>query len=1085
MSRDNIRLLTVAVAVSVPQDEAAFDMLQQDFIEGFEAYYASKVQVLRRAGERVTPFYLVELIHYTIKELPIRQPNCPSLSSLLDPVKQVEITNRFLHKSIEEMLTSLAKRNCVRNNIRQLMHSKDNRNTHAAIESTKLDAIVNDFLVMFKESCAANFQFTGTFMEFVMHCYTHYYYPGHARDIWASLTATDFAKREAETNITSVKVMRETRTDKVPVRHLLENIRNANSKMFDHSGQTAQVKGICYDIFYMCMVSRCRELTAEINKKLTGFQLKFIDERDHKESRPGYPENKGVASKVANSRMFMPLFDIIREGNWSPENIAELRDRCFQLGKKDRDGKNCIWVDIADKAETSRYLDTAASAENLKAFETLFKGMISVYSLMNIFEERGWSVIDKYDECLEAVIFTPALARDIDYVDAFGFTDDAMELLEEAKSVAPNSELRNFEQMEHDIAGSEQNNHNNIKQNRRRAETYGLLSDKAVEKQVGKFLTFFSQLHSVTEYMSAVPRAYDEYVLAVVTDEKLPMHYAPAVIIDSDDVVAGKYHTLYYNKFFSSNPDLAAYYLYGISSQQKTLSSLEWGLGSTLVPAVQCNYVVTAENGMQGIVSTFCMFVPLVETFIVYPMNEMDDPEAKLLCRNYYELQEEINGAIYNGTRNAALSPVFAEVPRGIFSPFLRGSTDEERNAALSKSIGFDSFLGIENLYSPETVRHYKNIEVYHKYRSYMDRYSQWMDTISRLQFSLSELLYVMMSFGLFLSRCSLSAITGQMERQGRILIESLLRSEFTEENLQWFFDYLAGELKRGKLLKVDLTWGSVPQNLVDFVETDLSILDYIYEVPENKYSKDSLMYELLQVLRDCATPAQRFIQIHNFLNIKLGFIRLLRDAFELTFGAVNNELSTWGCELNARFNIANALTSARDNVGSTGAYDIKYATLDSIPMESMLNFIGQTRLSNWTSYSELCEDVLKYFKACRQDLIDLVDYNVASTTTMHSAFVWWGNAFFTLRIYDDPLVQDVLRDLRARAMQDDAGFFMCRNSYFKGFSGGNEYYVHTTGRVLEVRGSHVAELKFDFSNESDRKLYETIIRDGISRNVW
>ena len=114
MRSDNLRLMTVAIACSVAQDVAAYEMLQQNYIDGFLTFFQERKTRRQQEGETATPSILEEMIHYAIREVPSRLPDCASLSDLLSPAKRIEITDRFLYENMGTMLTSLAKRERMR-----------------------------------------------------------------------------------------------------------------------------------------------------------------------------------------------------------------------------------------------------------------------------------------------------------------------------------------------------------------------------------------------------------------------------------------------------------------------------------------------------------------------------------------------------------------------------------------------------------------------------------------------------------------------------------------------------------------------------------------------------------------------------------------------------------------------------------------------------------------------------------------------------------------------------------------------------------------------------------------------------------
>ena len=1102
MRADIVRQLTVAVAVSVPQDEAAFEMLQLDYIEEFMRYYNQKVHAARTEGQAV-PAVLDEMINFAIKELPIRQPNCQSLSDLLTDKKKVEIRRRFIEESIEHMLTSLAKRDQIRDSIRQFLHIKDKRNTHAVIDATRLEPVVTGFLTMFEESSAASFQFTGTFLEYVMHCFSHFYYPSHKKDIWQNLTSVDFAKREAETNMTAVTMLTPRRDDDLLIHDLLINISEVNDLMFNHSGQSEDARGVSYDIFYMLIYHLCQKKVDALNSRLRGkpdgvnsqvkgFQLQLIDERDRKETRNGLVENKGIANKISNARMLIPiLFDMVQRGEWTLDNLTEVRDTCFGLGKKDRDGKNCVWRDVQLKAETSRYFDMKDTAHNFKAFEKIFKGVLSAYALMNAFEERGMYIVDTYKRN-PRLFEDKRIPRSVDYLSALEHVDLILKMQEDGDTPAAlnssnHGELLRFEDMVREYAGSEQNNHANIRDNRAHAFSRGLLGPNTRLKQAGEFQTPFEQLQSAADYMTAVPRGFEEYVLMLAKENRLPAHFAPEVILAPSDVVKGKYNSLYNNKFMTENPDIAEYYLYRVAKGEEQLSSYEWHIGNSLLPSLAYRRVAQNEQGQPYISEMYCLYISLIDAFLlINPIESDDGSSPMLLCRNLNQLQLEVNDSFFNGRRNAELEMQFQSIPSHAFNPFIRMNfrDGDAREVALDKSMGFDTFLGIENYGTPDVQNRLKSIKVYPKYRSSVERYISWMSDISRVQYSYVELMQTMLSFGIFMSRCSLSGITGRDQTEGAKLVSSLIRSEFTESNLAWFFSHLE-ECNISKLLKVDMRWNTVNTSVVEFTGLDLSVLDILYDRGGEQYQKGTLMYELYTSLRDYETAPQRFVQLYNFISTKLSFIRVLRDAYDLVFNVVATGLSTFGCELNSRFDIESTMTSGKDNVGAGGMLDSKYALIDTIPVENTMRYVGLARQSNWKNFSVLCDDLLDYFSQCRLDISQLVDYDVSASSSMQSKFKEWGSAFYAIPTYNHPIVMDCLKDIRAKSRVDDSGFLMAHTSYFKGHCGDSEYYVHISGRMVEISPNYTGPASFDFNNEDDRKKYEAIIRDGRGHHAW
>lgn len=1085
----------ISIAISIPQDDAAYEVLQQDFIDGFNSFYLERLQLrvqeAREQGTRVNrPILLDEEIHYVIQYLPVVFPGCQSLSYLLTPEQRASIIERFLHCTQEELLTEMAKRPTIRNAVRRYLHQQDSKGSHSAIESNKVDTVFNDFTRHFLNEYATSYRFDGSFIDHVMHSFTAYYYKGHSKDIWAIVQAPDFAKQESENNLMGVAMLEQTRTDDVLVGGLLTNISELNDLLFEHAGQSKEAHGICYDSFYLIIDHLVGIVINRINERVNtalrngtlgqapAFTLQLVDELDRKVMRNGLPANRGIHSKISNEKMLLPVvFERIREGNWSLDNITELRDQCFMLGKKDRDGKNCVWKDVEFKGETSRYLDKKVTYHNYMAFEKIFKGVLSIYTLMKMLEERGKSIVLTYPEIIR-VLSDKALTRSVDYLSALDHLDLIYKL--QHAPVDPdgnNGDLLVFDDMVWEYAGSEQNNHDNIRANRYHAFSRGLLDNPRL-KQAGDFQTPSSQLKSVAYYMDAIPHCHLQYIIERRATNTLPNNLGPKAQIRSEDIVAGKYSSPYQNQFMARNPEIARYYLYDFAKGTKKLTSFAWRLGFTWFPGVK----LLTDGG-----SLSCIYIPMKDIFLLCPDVPPQSKADMLYAKDIGVLNRSVAGSVVNGRYTMQLAAVYSGLPWQAFTPYLgKGDaipTEKEVSDALNKSLGFDCFLGFGNLLSPYVKSQLASFNVYPTYKNILALYTSWLGELSLIQNSLVDLLYLMLSYGLYTSRCSDSSIGGYDAGQGAELVMSLLKSEFKEDNLSWFFSALEGTELVSGIRKVNTSWTFAGTGKIEFEPCDLSCLSIVYgKDDKNQFDGDSLTYTVLEGLQEFDSPAKRFVQLYNDLNTRLTYLHVLRDAYSLMFNVISADFSTLGCELSARFDIEAVLRSAGGSANLHRMLDNKYALLDSIRNEDILSFVGSCRRDTWQRFSLLGNDLIKYFSTCRQDITKLLDYEVTSSSEVTSNMQDYGSAFFAIGRYNNPFVDSLLKGIWGVAKCDDAGFLMTRNSYFKGRSGGNYYYVHITGRLLEVSSNNTLRpMSFDFSKENDRALYESIIRGGYA----
>lgn len=1088
MKQELIRQMTVAIAISIPQDEVAFEMLQQSFINKFELYYRDKVnQSSITQGKRSVPIILDELINYTIKELPTKVDiGAQALSRLLLPERKVEISRRFLSSTMSEMLTILAGRNSIKESIRRYLHQKDIKNSYSVIESNRFDSAYRNFLIKFQESSAANYQFNGSYIGYVVHSFTSYYYPDKDNNLWSDLNTVDFAKRESETNLTKPVVLNEGKKDDIYVRDCLINIAEANDLLFTHSGQSEDVHGVHYDIYYMILNILCEELCVKINKELAknncGFELKLIDEQDRRETRGIYTANKGIANKISNAKMLISyIFNRVRTRDWDVNNIDELRDTCFKLGKKDRDGRNCVWKDVSFKAETSRYFDSIKSAHNYKAFNVIVKGVLSVLVIINALEERDWCIVD-VPQIYEKVFKRKEFPRSLDYISAFWAVDLVDKLKAESEVLSEEfegerGELLTFDEMVHEYAGSEQNNHENIRTNRYLAYSRGF-NETTRTKQSGDYQSSFEQLLSVADYLTAFPRGFDEYIFSLVTEKRLPPRYGTPIRIEAKDIIMGKYYAFNHNIFFSQNRELAEYYLYGIANGQDNLDGLGWNICNSLFPLLRfCKNIHSSSKYEEE----YCIYIPMVDTFLCCPAGGQS-VEGKLPAKHLSQLLKERNEYFFDNTWNATLAVNYVDIPESIFSDFVKISKEGNRSEALSNSLGFSSMLGVSNYTKSEIKGKTAKIPVYHEYKHSVEKYVQHLAGVSELQLSFIDLLQTMLTFGLYNTK-SFSGNTSA--KQGYILVNSLLKSEFCKDNLDWFFSQLELARVKATIKKIDYSFSNAQSNKVDFIDVDLSIMDILTPNEDFKCEEGTILYELKEFLREYDNIPDRFVQTYNFLNTRLSFLRILRDAYSLAFHVVRiNDLSLLGCELDSKFKLSSTLLSYKDS-NMMSKFEYRFALIDSLPKQDVVDYVIDIRRSSWQHFHLLCEKLCRHFDECRQDVANLVDYDIIQSSDMRSKFQDYGSMFYTMPVYTDENVLFILKDIKPKSHIDDSGFLMCRNVYFRGYDGNNVYYVHSTGRMLAVGSTLNGPVNFDFSQADDLKRYKNIIQEGKKFLGW
>lgn len=1091
--RDSILRLVCVTATAVAEDDVAFAMLQQTFVDGFKEYYREEAERVARESDNKgeVPIVLRKLVVYCMLDLPTKVEDCSSLAVLSVPEKQQEIIKKFLTYSISDALAELAVRETITQAIRSLLHNKDTRNMHQAIESTRFDSMFTEFIQVFRANSAANYQFRGTFLEFVLHCFTHFYYPTFKRNIWETLRTSDSVKREAETGQISTREIKPIRNDDVYIHDMMLNINMANDLLFSHSGQSKEARGITYDIFYLLTLYLGKRylsrLNAELQEEGFNYRVDIVDEKDRKNIYDSSQRtNKGIASKIVNAKDLVPrLFDYVLSENWSVDTIGEIRDKAFSLGKRDREGKNSPWKDITLKGESSRYLDDLSgnAAKNYRSFDIIFKGVLGVHSLMSALQERGYDIISFYGKFSD-VFYDKNIVRYIDYLSSLNFISDMRDLQNAAglhlvpdepttKEDAPalhtgvnHGELLSFHEMVHEYAGSVQNQRANIRNNRYQAFTKGLL-DAGKRKQSGNYQTDFDKLHSVSSFMTALPRSMMEYCEELLRYGRLPSQFAPAIHISVNDIVTEKYCNIYRNKFVQDHPDTAQYYLNGFATGERVLQDYSWNLKTAMFPGL------SMEQNFGAKIKVFCMYIPMSDSYLFCSSG---DKPSRLQIVGYTELMHFRNTAFKNGQQLLSLKPAYNTIPDDVFSLLIEDPI--KRKSALEKSLSFPNFMGIGNIELPSVQNALKKLPVYKHYAQYAMRYADCTASCSKLQISFINLIYCMLSYACYIAVGDKEGITKLDDSNARQLIESLLISEFKEENLLWFFENFIKIYSVKPLKQVNMKWGEVFSLSEPYTGMDLEVYNIINNPDSYLVSNDETVSQLAAILASVESIPQRFVLTYNYLNTKLEFLRGLRDAYELSFSVIISDLSTLACELNTKFRIEDFFSSAKTYSSRSTT---RCAFIDSIANQEILRIVDDTYQSCMFSFSVLVDGLVKHFSSCRKNICALVDYNVTGSKEAEARLQEFGGAFATAGYYTDSFIKVLLDPIRAKYRVDSAGFLMSGNSYFKTVSdnGMDQYYFHITGRILHICSGVYKPLSFNFTKSEDKQRYKELITKG------
>lgn len=1041
------KLLVLAIACEIPGD-AAYKLLNDDFIEQFQNYY-KRVQETTKAEE--CPSTLDALINFTIVRLPDLL-DTPIDTSILYNLRsrRSEIVSAFLNQTLSDMITKLASRDTILDAIIVYLRGENlYRAVFPKINRSRVSVVFTQFLDFFHASSAGAFEFGGDFKNFVMFSFINFFYPAHKQDIWDFISEVDDVKFELEHSIVTERQISVSRSDDLKIHDLLMNIKVVNDLLFKHSGQTADVYGVMYDIYYLMLCELCAAKVAEINAALKSSMgdasaktedfLVFVDPLDRREARFAFMRNKGISAKIQNAKELIPyIFNYIRDGNLNVSSLADLRSHCFELGKHEREGRNCVWEDVQKGAETSHYLDTETARANYDAFDKILRGVISVYTLMTELENRGRSLVDGYNGKL---FKDENLIRYLDYLSSLDYIDLIEEL--QAEPVPEGEaceELFEFNRMVDEYIGSSVNNHSHIRENRYYHFVHGLLKQPKLKQETAP-KTDHDKLSLVTRALNAVPHGYFEFISGL--NQHFVAQYARTswIRIPASDVVPGKYHSLYFNSFFRANPELAAYYLNG-SDRFKSI-----GLG--LTPDVSWNVRNCYFSGV-SVFGSVGVWLPLNRKFYMFGLKSGGELD-RLTVVGMSEIQVAVRE---NRNVNADLQLVYDWVrPLGNIAQHV---------SKIGDAVSFPLNVGIANLTSSDIMGKLPNTKLLDKYHQYVMKYYRWMNEVSTIQHSVIDVLRTMYVQALYWVHPELQQTMESV--YGENILAAFQSGEFEQTTLDWVLDVISKDERA-----YDIEW-NVKQGQLNH-KLDKTVLVYCFGDASIVGDDPAAFDFCVDIMRRFETPAERFVAIYNHICAKLEFLTLLRDSLSLLFSTVPSEAASLNCEFNSRFEIVNAVSKY---VQSPITFGVR--VLGQKPAKVKAD-ITETREFCMKEFKTLLEFFTGYVRDSESSIAGLVNYNISSQSDIASRFASWGETFNMMKAYNGILELDRLRKV---AITDSAGFFVMNGSYFKGQLINVTYYVHRSGRMLADLNGKLQAWVFDFTKEKDMRLYRQILSVGF-----
>lgn len=1022
----------VAAATQLP-DKSAFEMLQESYIEAFISGYDSVCAKFSEEHKQ-PPAALNYLILFSLRELPIRTDVS---SNIVQPLQSREdmIRTAMLEKNISDMLTELCSRDEIKQAVERYLRKENNNSAMAGtLRSNRVSVVFQQFLDMFRVSCAHAFQFRGSFLEFAMHCFIQFFYKPNKRDIWATLSEADAAKREVETSIVQERVLDVKVTDDLLIHDIMQNMSIVNDKLFMHSGQSAEFYGVMYDLYYLILCLLCEEKVDQINSELRSRKLKtiaFIDPHDYANAYGEAKRNKGIAAKIRNSKEIVSkVLRTIRTNEFNVDGLPDLRNECFKSGRTEIEGRNCVWAMLGSGGETSHYLNDMDAMHNFRAFDEILRGVAGVYTLMVELENRGRDVVDFY----RADIFkNKDILRYIDYLSAFDHIDTIQALQQEPVDWSKyTDELFEFNRMVDEYAGSAVNNHTNIRENRYYAVTHGFMRKPQLKQSVIP-VSEFERIKQVANALTATPHSADSRLREI-------KYLSRGTELAAPEVVAGKYWIPYHNSFLLDLPDKLDFFLKaenGVSARELATPNV-WHLSDMVLDMAAIGQVRVLWSSFHN------------NYAIVPPPGSHEYGEAS--WEDVVKLTRETNTGVHPlQARLCDCGPAFDGIAHRT-----------RRGISLPYNVGFT------NLLSAPVQDRLAQLRVDSNYRRYTERFYIWLGECGAIAELFKESLRVLLEYAIYTKTVYRDDTKRVREMRAATDVMSALSSlEVRKDSLDWLLNEIHS---REKINRAD---SSTPRYVLTPV--NLGFIGLCFgEVPS---TLSGLSDSWMQIIKGEYSPAERFVLLFDLLYTRLEFLRRLRDGIGLTFGTIAIENVSLVCELVNTFGIERYM---RQYTGMTPQGLLSIVSDSSNAGARSLKIQARKwREECSNEFYGLLDAVFKYYKECEGEIASLLSYDISSKNAIADKFSQYGSLFSNTADYTGFRVLDFLRKT---ATMDSSGFFLYGGKYFQGRIGNAKYYVHRTGRLLCEMDGQLSPVVLDMGDSKSCRWYEAVLANGLDR---
>lgn len=700
-------------------------------------------------------------------------------------------------------------------------------------------------------------------------------------------------------------------------------------------------------------------------------------------------------------------------------------------------------------------------------------------------------------------------------------------------------ELLDFEGMINLYAGSVKNTNTHINANKRYDFTHGLL-DRPKLKERDPLTTAFEQKRSVYSYMTAIPYSYKEVdlrrksnYLAVRRQSKVQNVYYAAEFPDVEldyrnshdtnlrhviyndrsgytDYAAELYKGLNYNSILAANPDYARQHLAAAANGET--QSLAWHIGTCDFPCVFSMQPLTsgpvAQEGalFQPWAVLAYYHVPVSDAMVVsYSRCPEGTNVSRILWHQIARAQETAWILEGRGTRRYGSLPITHDLHALSLAAVIKPTDEDpcvkteavrrEYGRALERlenSLGFELYIGIENLGKPEILSDVlSKINVYQDYTAQVELYRQRLVELSWMQDDYIQVLQTMFML------CWVVTLPGYHNNIADVnhaysLFNSLMTGVFKRDDLEWFFTFARGNYyEPNGQFREQYMW---PHKISDFSTEKsadgrrvamnprwaltlrgmfTSLIDDAGITPPTNF-EDGPYEQFINSARMYEDTCERFILLHAFLYEKTRYVKLLRDAFSLTFGALPEDNNTLSCELNSILGV----TKVFDPNNQEWVNHI--AVLRGMS-DNVAEYVRDMVTQDTCDFTVLLEALDTYYEECTNNIRNLVNYDVAVDAELSSKFDSYRDA---LRLSVPVTNSEILNQIRGQYVCDEHGYFLAGNDYFKADYGGAILYLHHTGNFLRCdRSGHYEPFSMPTKTSQELYEYEQILKQ-VMRNA-